>query len=184
MKPMEKLIEEHRVIERVLTALERAATRLSRGEDVYLRFFIGTSVLINNFANSYHHKKEEAVLVPILVANGFQRDNGVVAAMLAEHEEGRRLSHRLRQTTERLQASDVNARDQVVLAALGYVSLLRRHITKEDNILFPMVEKHIPTEQQDQMIADFERFDREENGVELNQKYYGLADRLVLECVR
>ena len=63
MNVTEKLMQEHRVIERVLYALERAATRLSRGEDVYLRFFIGTSVLINEFANSYHHKKEEAVLV-------------------------------------------------------------------------------------------------------------------------
>ena len=139
MNVTEKLMQEHRVIERVLYALERAATRLSRGEDVYLRFFIGTSVLINGFANSYHHKKEEAVLVPALLANGFPRDTGSVAVMLAEHEEGRRLSQRLRQVTERLQAGDINARDQVVLSALGYVSLIRRHIDKEDNVLFPLV---------------------------------------------
>ena len=34
MKPTEILMEEHRVIERVLYALERASERLIRGEDV------------------------------------------------------------------------------------------------------------------------------------------------------
>jgi hypothetical protein len=27
-------------------------------------------------------------------------------------------------------------------------------------------------------------FEREENGAEVEEKYYGLADRLVMECVR
>ena len=66
MKPTEVLMEEHRVIERVLIALEKAASRLSRGEDVYLRFFSGTSALIYGFADSYHYKKEEQVLFAAL----------------------------------------------------------------------------------------------------------------------
>ncbi len=184
MKVTEKLMQEHRVIERVLFALERAATRLSRGEDVYLRFFIGTSVLINGFANSYHDKKEEAVLLPLLLASGYPRDTGLVAVMLAEHEESQRLANRLRQATERLQMGDIRAREQVVLAALGYVSLIRRHIKKEDEALFPVIEKIVTPEQQEQMRMAFERFEHEENGVEVEEKYYGLADRLVLECVR
>ncbi len=184
MKPTEILMEEHRVIERVLIALEKAASRLSRGEEVYLRFFSGTSALINGFADSYHYKKEELVLYPALVENGLPKDTGPVAVMLAEHEEGRRLAQRLRQVTERFQAGDVKVRDQIVLCALGYVSLLRRHMDKEDNVLFPLVGKVIPADRQDKIIEAFERFEREENGAELHEKYYGMAERLVQECVR
>jgi hemerythrin-like domain-containing protein len=184
MKVIDKFMQEHRVIERVLFALERAATRLSRGEDVYLRFFIGTSVLINGFANSYHDKKEEAILLPVMIELGLPRDSGMVAVILAEHEEGHRLSQRLRQATERLQSGDIRARDQVVLSALGYVSLIRRHIKKEDEVLFPMIEKMILPIQQEQMLAALDLFEREENGAEVEEKYYGLADRLVMECVR
>lgn len=184
MKPTEILMEEHRVIERVLTALEKAASRLSRGEDVYLRFFSGTSTLINGFNDSYHYKKEEQLLLPTLIENGLPRDSAAVATLLAEHDEGRRMAHRLHQVIDRYQAGDINARDQVVLAALGYVSLLRRHMYKEDHTLFPMVEKMIPPEQQDRMTEAFDRFEMEANGAELHEKYYGMADRLVQECVR
>jgi hemerythrin-like domain-containing protein len=104
--------------------------------------------------------------------------------MIAEHEEGRRLGLRLRQATERFQAGDVKVRDQVVLSALGYVSLVRRHIDKEDKLLFPLVEKVIPVERQDSIIEAFDRFEREENGTELHEKYYGMAERLVQECIR
>ncbi len=184
MKPTEILMEEHRVIEQVLTALEKAATRLSRGENVYLRFFSGTSFLLNGFADRYHHKKEECVLLPALVENGLSADSGPVAVMITEHEEARRLAQRLRQVTERYLAGDVNARDQVVLSALGYVSLLRRHMYKEDHVLFPLVEQVVPAERQEEMIEAFNQFDQEENGVEVHEKYYGMADRLARECVR
>ncbi len=184
MRPTEILMEEHRVIERVLTALEKAASRLSRGEDVYLRFFSGTSTLIHGFNDSYHYKKEEQVLLPVLIENGMPQDSGPIATILAEHEEGRRLAQRLRQVIDRYQSGDINARDQVILSALAYVSLLRRHMYKEDHALFPMVEKIIPPEQQIRLIEAFDRFEREANGAELHEKYYGMADRLVQECVR
>lgn len=184
MKPTEILIEEHRVIERVLMALEKAASRLSRGETVYLRFFSGTSTLIHGFNDSYHYKKEEKVLLPVLIANGLPKDSGPVALMLAEHEEGRRFAHRLHVMIERFQGGEVHARDQVVLSALAYVSLVRRHMQKEEEVLFPLVEKVIPADRQEQIIQAFEQFEREENGPEMHEKYYGMADRLVQECVR
>jgi hemerythrin-like domain-containing protein len=184
MKPTEILVEEHRVIEQVLAALEKAAARLSRGETVYLRFFSGTSTLIHGFEDSYHHRKEERILVPALIANGLHRDTGPVAVMLSEHEEGRRLANRLRQVTERFQSGDASARDQVVLTALAYVSLARRHIKQEEMVLFPLVEKLIPAERQQRMLEEFERFENEVNGPEMHEKYYGMADRLVQECAR
>jgi hemerythrin-like domain-containing protein len=184
MRPTEILMEEHLVIERVLTALEKAASRLSRGEDVYLRFFSGTSALIYGFADRYHYKKEETVLYRALVENGLPKDSGPVSIMLAEHEESRRLALRLRQVTDRFLVGEVKVREQVVLSALAYVSLLRRHMDKEDKVLFPLVGKVIPADRQDQIIDAFDRFEREENGAELHEKYYDMADRLVRECVR
>lgn len=184
MKATEILKEEHQVIERVISALEKAANRLNRGEDVYLRFFIGTSVLMKGFTDSYHHKKEE-VLISALVNHGLPKDTGpLVIAMLAEHEEGRRLSQLMRQLTERLQAGDVRARPQVVQSALGYVKLLRKNIYQENNYIFPLVEKVLPPNQQEQLVAAFERFETREDGEDIHEKYYGLADRLVRECVR
>jgi hemerythrin-like domain-containing protein len=55
---------------------------------------------------------------------------------------------------------------------------------KEDKQLFPLVEKIIPVERQNLIIDAFDRFEREENGTELHEKYYGMAERLLQECIR
>ncbi len=184
MKPTEVLMEEHRVIERVLYALERASGRLNHGEDVYLRFFIGTAVFIRDFADNCHHRKEEAVLFPALNEKGFPKDSGPIAVMLAEHEQARKLTQKLKQVTERLQGGDVNARQLVSQYGTEYVKLLRQHINKEDKILFPMVDKVILPEQQDQMIEAFGLFEPNGHGEDFHEKYYGLANRLIQESVR
>jgi hemerythrin-like domain-containing protein len=177
-------MEEHRVIERVLYALEKASSRLSRGEDVYLRFFTGTTVFIKCYVDGCHHKKEEVVLFPALIENGLSKESGLIAMMLAEHEEGRRLAQMLRQSVERVQAGEVRKRDAIVENATSYIKLLRQHIAKEDKVLFPMADKVIPAPQQEQIHKGYEQFERDEKGEEMHEKYYGLASRLEKECLR
>ena len=184
MKATEVLMEEHRVIERVLIALERASSRLSKGEDVYIRFFTGATVFIKNFADGCHHQKEEGILFPAMLENGLSKESGPVAVMLAEHEEGRRLTQKIRQAIERLQTHDNVARNELAQSAMGYVKLLRQHIYKEDNILFPMADKVIPIDQQQQIMDAFKLVERDQMGDDVYEKYLGLAERLEQECLR
>lgn len=184
MKATEILMEEHRIIERVLIALERATTRLSKGQDVYLRFFSGTTVFIKNFADGFHHQKEEGILFPVLIQYGLSKETGPVAVMLAEHEEARRLTQKMRLALERLQASDDSGRNELIQNAQGYIKLLRQHIYKEDNILFPMADKVLPAEQQQQIMDAFKLVERDETGDDVYEKYLGLALRLEQECLR
>jgi hemerythrin-like domain-containing protein len=184
MSAIQILSQEHRAIERVTTALEIAAKRLSRGDDVYLRFFLGTAYFIKAFTDGCHHMKEETILCPALVSNGIPREAGPVKVMLAEHEQGRNLSQRMRQVTERLQTGDENARDQVVQSAMGYVKLVRQHIYNEDHVIFPMADKVIPAEQQQMMLESFKHYEFDETGEEIQEKFNNLAERLVLESMR
>jgi hemerythrin-like domain-containing protein len=184
VKATQVLMDEHRVIERVLTALERASTRLNNGQDVYLRFFAGTIVFIKNFADGCHHQKEEGILFPAMIENGLSREAGPVAVMLAEHEEGRRLTQKIRQSLERYQGGDDSARKELANNSLAYTKLLRQHIHKEDNILFPMADKLIPSEQQQQISEAFKLLEHDETGEDVHEKYLGLAVRLESECLR
>jgi hemerythrin-like domain-containing protein len=178
MKATEILMEEHRVIERVLASLEAAANRLAAGEAVPGDFFLKAADFIKGFADGCHHKKEEGVLFVALVANGMPQKAGPIAVMLAEHEEGRRLTRAMRDGATRMQAGDLTARAQVVQNALGYVTLLRQHIQKEDHVLFPMADRIIPVEQQDQVTAAFDRIEHEETGEGIHEKYLALAEEL------
>jgi hemerythrin-like domain-containing protein len=178
MKATEILMDEHRVIERVIASLETAANRLSSGQAFPIDFFLKAADFIKNFADGCHHKKEEGVLFVALVQNGMSKEAGPVAVMLAEHEEGRRLTRGMREGAERVQSGDQAAISQVTQNALGYVALLRQHIQKEDRILFPMADQVIPAEQHAQITEAFDHIEHEETGAGVHEKYLALADEL------
>lgn len=184
MQATEILMSEHRVIERVLTSLEQAATRLDRGEAVRPGFFIDAAGFIKGFADGCHHKKEEGVLFTALVEAGLPQQTGPVAAMLADHDTGRAFTQGMRAAAERLAAGDADARRAVVQNALGYVSLLRQHIGKEDHVLFPMADQLIPRQHHSALVDRFETIEHEETGAGVHEKYLALADALAQEIAQ
>jgi hemerythrin-like domain-containing protein len=175
------LSSEHRVIEEVLTALETAAQRLERDESIRPGFFLEAADFIKGFADGCHHKKEEGVLFPAMIANGVPAQGGPVKVMLLEHEQGREYTRAMRAAADKLQAGDVQARDDLAGAAIGYAALLRQHIYKEDNVLFPLADRVIPLDQQGKVTEDFERVEHEETGEGVHEKYLALANKLKAE---
>ena len=181
MKATDILMEEHTIIKRVLTALETAAQRLERGQVVRAGFFIDATDFIKGFADSCHHMKEEGVLFKAMVASGMPAQGGPISMMLAEHEQGRAYTRAMREGAQKLQSGDEPARDQVIRSARGYVALLRQHIYKEDNILFPMANQVISQAEQGNVAEDFERVEHEEIGEGVHEKYLALVESLEKE---
>lgn len=178
MKATAILMDEHRLIERVLAALETGADRLERGERIAAGFFAEAAEFIRGFADGCHHRKEEGVLFVAMHAAGMPVEGGPIAVMLAEHEQARGLTRALREGAARMASGDRAASAQVVDAARGYARLLRAHIQKEDRILFPVAEQVIPPSQHAQVEQDFERVEREESGPDAHDRYRTLAQRL------
>jgi hemerythrin-like domain-containing protein len=172
-------MDEHRVIERVLTALQAAATRVSNSEDIRPAFFINAALFIKNFADGCHHRKEEGVLFVAMNESGLPSQGGPVGAMLSEHEKGREFTREMKDAAQKWEAGDLSARMAVAQNALGYVTLLHQHIHKEDNILFPLADRVIPAKRQDQVNADFERLELED--AVIHEKYLALAEVLEKE---
>ena len=183
MKATEILMDEHRVIERVLTALETAAQRVTRGEDMRPAFFINAALFIKNFADGCHHRKEEGVLFIAMNEAGMPVQGGPIGVMLAEHEQGRAFTKAMREAAEYWEKGDLSAQYAVTQNALGYVALLRQHISKEDKILFPMADRFIPPEKQEKVAEDFERIEHEETGEGVHEKYLALAEVLEKESL-
>lgn len=182
MKATEILMEEHRVIERVLTSLEVGAGRLAQGHAMRPGFFSDAADFVKGFADGCHHRKEEGVLFEALVAAGLPRQVGPIAMMLQEHEEGRAFTRGMREAAARLAAGDALAQDDVVRNARGYASLLRQHIRKEDTVLFPMADQMISPGDQRAVEEGFEHVEHEETGEGVHEKYLALADALEREA--
>ena len=178
MTPTEILIDEHRLILEVLDSLEEAADRLDGGAYVDPGLFLDAAEFISGFADRCHHGKEEDILFVAMTARDMPQDSGPVAVMLHEHDEGRRYTTVFRTAAEQLKAGDASAADDVVRNVFDYVNLLREHIAKEDNVLFPMADQIIPADAMQKVSEEFERVVAADVAKGIPSKYRGLADDL------
>lgn len=171
MTALELLMAEHRVIERVLDALEA-------GTAMPARFYLDAADFIRGYADQAHHRKEEGVLFKAMARYGFPEDQGPVGMMLAEHEDARQITRALEEAARRLEAGERAAEEEAVRHAQAYATLLRQHIEKEDNILYMMAEHAIPPDELDAMAEEFAAIDRDELGPDAKGGYETLADGL------
>ena len=184
MKAIQILMEEHRVIERVLTALEIAAQRLQFGEEIRPAFFINVALLNKNYTDDCHHYKEESILFREMNTVGISNDSDPLATLLADHAQGREFTSALKDAAVAWERGDQRARPIVAHNALGYVSLLRHQLQKEAKILFPLVEQAIPIQQRERVDADFERTGQAEDNTGIQEKFRALAEVLEKESTR
>jgi hemerythrin-like domain-containing protein len=137
--------------------------------------FIQAAEFIKGFADGCHHRKEEGVLFPAMQSAGVPSEGGPIGVMLAEHQEGRQLTSAMRAAAESLAAGDADARAELIHYALQYVDLLRQHITKEDNVLFPMAAQVLLGPAQAEVSEAIERVKSEETGEGLHDRFLELA---------
>jgi len=151
------LVEEHRVIEQVVVALEEAVAKLERGQAVRTAFFLEAAEFARTFTDGCHHRKEEAVLLPAMMAHGFPMTTGPLAVILAEHEQARGRARAMREAAEALERGDRAAQTPLLESARAYAALVRSHIAKEERALFPMAESAILAAKHAALVLELER---------------------------
>ena len=91
-QPLHTLKHEHRVIERALHALDGICMRMLWGERVSLSTLSQLVDFISNYADCYHHGKEEAFLFPALEQLGIAHEGGPLGIIERQHEIERELT--------------------------------------------------------------------------------------------
>lgn len=165
--PTDVLRQEHVVILRALTVLERLGERLEAGEPVDGEALAWLRAFFSTFADRCHHGKEEQHLFPAMELHGIPRESGPLGVMLREHEEGRALLRAMAEGEDRRAAEAIRS----------YVRLLRDHIDKENGVLFPMAEQVITRDEQRELVRAFQ-------GVEKTVVAPGVHERLLAELAR
>lgn len=138
------MVEEHRLILRMIALVEQQAALVEAGHSQDWQFFLDAVDFIRNYADRFHHAKEEDVLFVALVANGMPARQSPIEAMHLEHEQGRTHVRALEEAARRMAGGGHGEEAAIVLHARGYAQLLRSHIDKEDHILYPLAERVLP----------------------------------------
>nr|MDO8100597.1 PAS domain-containing protein [Candidatus Njordarchaeota archaeon] len=173
----EILSGEHRVIEKVLTVLVDEAKKLAgKGEKdknsqervVKCLDFLGT------FMDKCHNMKEEKILFPRLEQRGIPKQGGPIGVMLMEHEKERELLSTIKENL------DVSNWDSVLRESEGIAELVKDHVWKEDDTLYPMGKRVLSETDPGKLVTGFEEIEKE-LGKGIHEKYEELAEKLVKE---
>ena len=144
--PTDILRNEHVLILRALDLLEAAAGRLETGQGPPDGWWEDALGWFRGFADRNHHAKEEDLLFPAMIRAGVPSGGGPIDVMLEEHERGRAL----------VRAMGGPAGAARAAYAREYVALLRAHIDKENDVLFPLADAVLTDDEQREMEHGFE----------------------------
>ena len=175
--PTQVLMAEHELILEALDALEKKVAAIQAGSAPDRVYFEKAVEFLRGFADKCHHGKEEDLLFKRMAARGFPVQGGPIAVMLSEHQAGRAFIRGIAEGAAKLGTDPVAAK-QIVENARGYIDLLRAHIGKENNILFPMADRALGAEDQAFLSKEFERFEAEETGAGVHEAMLKLLGEL------
>lgn len=150
---MKYLMDEHVHILKVADRAEDVCGDLSEGADLDKEFVVGFIDFIRNYADKFHHAKEEDMLFVEMGKPGVELHCNPVEQMLLEHDEGREL---IAGIEDGLKREDV---EKITSNMESYIGLIRDHIGKEDNVLYRMADEVLGEEVLEKMYDDFERVD-------------------------
>jgi hemerythrin-like domain-containing protein len=171
-------MDEHRGIERMLSAMEREAPRLEAGDGSVVAMFESGVDFLRNFADRCHHHKEEQLLFPALEARGVAREGGPIGVLLDDHVKGRAEIRAMDSAISRYRDGDATALRDLAAASRRYVDLLRQHILEEDEVLFVAADRLLSPEEKLRLVAEFDRVEEEVIGAGTHERYHRMLDSL------
>lgn len=142
--PMKMLVNEHKLIKRLLVVLPAMIRGLDLGAEEGRQVALSGVDFIRSFADRYHHAKEEDILFKC-----FDENLDILKVMLEDHEAGR--AH-VRAVLDAVRSQDTAAAGEHLMA---YRELLTEHIKKEDEVLYPWLDRQLSDAQVGRLFAAF-----------------------------
>ena len=148
--PMKKLVDEHMLIKRWAAIIPEFIDNLDLETEEGRQTIIDGIDFIRSYADRYHHAKEEEILFKY-----FGEDLDIIKAMLDDHTNARAHVRAI------LEALDKKDKEAISKHLSAYRELLVDHIKKEDEILYPWMDRGFSTTQVGELFIKFNERDAE-----------------------
>ena len=147
--PMQKLVDEHKFIKRLVAHIPHIIASIDLGTEEGRQRVLDGIDFIRNYADRYHHAKEEDLLFKY-----FDEDLDIIQAMYEDHKNARDHVKNI------VMGIETRNRDNVITNLSAYQELLTDHIRKEDDILYPWMDRSITTAQVGTLFSAFNEVDQ------------------------
>jgi len=178
MSPTKKLMAEHEAIELMLDVLDKMSNKFDSGKIVDANDPENIVDFIKIFADKCHHGKEENLLFPALEKTGIPKESGPIGVMLSDHQEGRGYVRKMAEAVAGIKEGNKKEVKNFAKNARNYIQLLRGHIEKENNILYPLADDRLTPKQQEELKNGFTQVERKIIGEGKHEEYHRLLDTL------
>ena len=167
--PMKKLVDEHLLIKRLIALIPDIIEDLNLSSQEDRQLVLDSVDFIRSYADKYHHAKEEDILFKY-----FDENLDIIKNMLIDHETGR---NHVKAVVEGVKKQN---KTEVAEHLNGYKELLSEHIKKEDEILYPWLDRGLTVSQVGEIHQKFIEANKK-IGEEVPKKYekliLGLEER-------
>lgn len=133
--PIQKLVDEHKLIKKFLALVPDLCESIQKDLQGSREIILQSVEFIRQFADKYHHAKEEDILFAYVKGN-----KDIVNVMLEDHKKGR---YYVKSVLLGLETEDAS---YITYSLKHYRELLTEHIKKEDEILYPWIERFASSE--------------------------------------
>ena len=168
------MVDEHKLILRMIALVEKNTELLEQGKFRNWQFYLDAVDFIRNYADRFHHAKEEDVLFAELIKNGMPEKQSPIEAMHMEHDQGRAYVRAMEEAAQKALDGETGQAAIIAENAKGYAALLRGHIEKEDDILYPLAERVLPDDVRGRMLEAYDSAEMKTPGLE--EKYRKLVE--------
>lgn len=168
------MVDEHKLILRMIALVEKNTELLEQGKFRDWKFYLDAVDFIRNYADRFHHAKEEDVLFIELIKNGMPEKQSPIEAMHMEHDQGRAYVRGMEEAARKALDGEIGQANIIAENAKGYAALLRGHIEKEDDILYPLAERVLPEDVRSRMLEAYTTAESKTPGLE--EKYRQLVE--------
>jgi hemerythrin-like domain-containing protein len=162
ISPVEDLMREHGVLERLLLIYEEIINRLSANKGITVAPLKQAAEVIHDFIENYHEKNEEQYIFPKFEKAGKLSD--LVRTLRWQHHQGRVLTAYILAHANDEELKDDAKRKKMKEVLNEYIVMYRPHAAREDTILFPEFKKLVSEKEYDDIADQFEDLEIEKFG--------------------
>ncbi len=174
MKPRGLLMMEHRIIEKMISIIDKEIKFLDSGGRLDSRFIDTAVDFIRTYADRTHHGKEEDILFRDCSNKSMtEQDSKMMNELVEEHKYARKTVKALIEAKEKYEEGDESQKPIIIAHLKVLVNFYPVHIQKEDEIFFPDTERYFSINELNQMLDEFFRFDQKM----IHEKYLSVVQK-------
>jgi len=148
--PMKKMVDEHTLIKRFLALIPKVIEYVNLETDEGLELINNGINFIRNYADKYHHAKEEDQTFKY-----FDESLEILKVIRKDHVKVR--AH----VKAMLEAIEQKDKEKLAEHLIAYSKILPEHRKKEDEILYPWMDRNLTTTQIGNLYTKFNEIDEE-----------------------